>query len=95
VRLYDHLFAAEHPEDVPEGTDFMTNLNPRSLEVVPDAALEPMLGAAAAGSRWQFERHGYFCADEKDSRPGRPIFNRAVSLKDTWAKVEKRQGGKK
>ncbi len=95
VRLYDHLFAAEHPEDVPEGTDFMTNLNPRSLEVVPDAALEPMLGTAAAGSRWQFERHGYFCADEKDSRPGRPIFNRAVSLKDTWAKVEKRQGGKK
>jgi len=95
VRLYDHLFAAEHPEDVPEGTDFMTNLNPRSLEVVPGAALEPMLASAAPGSRWQFERHGYFCADEKDSRPGSPVFHRAVSLKDTWAKVEKRQGGKK
>ena len=94
VRLYDHLFAAEFPEDVPEGTDFMVNLNPRSLEVLPDAALEPMLGTAAPGSRWQFERHGYFCADEKDSRPGAPIFNRAVSLKDTWAKVEKRKGGK-
>ncbi len=94
VRLYDHLFAAEFPEDVPEGTDFMVNLNPRSLEVLADAALEPMLGTAAPGSRWQFERHGYFCADEKDSRPGAPIFNRAVSLKDTWAKVEKRKGGK-
>jgi glutaminyl-tRNA synthetase len=94
VRLYDHLFAAEFPEDVPEGTDFLVNLNPRSLEVLPDAALEPMLATAAPGSRWQFERHGYFCADEKDSRPGAPIFNRAVSLKDTWAKVEKRKGGK-
>ncbi|MBM3987036.1 MAG: glutamine--tRNA ligase/YqeY domain fusion protein [Planctomycetes bacterium] len=95
VRLYDHLFAAEHPEDVPEGTDFMTNLNPRSLEVVSGAALEPLLASATPGSRWQFERQGYFCADEKDSRPGSPVFHRAVSLKDTWAKVEKRQGGQK
>ena len=93
VRLYDHLFAAEFPEDVPEGTDFLVNLNPRSLEVVADAALEPLLGTAAAGSRWQFERHGYFCADEQDSRPGKPVFNRSVSLKDSWAKIEKRQGG--
>jgi glutaminyl-tRNA synthetase len=93
VRLYDHLFAAEFPEDVPEGTDFLVNLNPRSLEVVADAALEPLLGTATAGSRWQFERHGYFCADEKDSAPGKPVFNRSVSLKDSWAKIEKRQGG--
>ncbi|MCC7013806.1 MAG: glutamine--tRNA ligase/YqeY domain fusion protein [Planctomycetes bacterium] len=94
VRLYDHLFGTEFPEEVGEGQDFMVNLNPKSLEVVRDAALEAMLIDAEPGSRWQFERHGYFCVDVVDSRPGAPVFNRAVSLKDSWAKLEKKQHAK-
>jgi glutaminyl-tRNA synthetase len=70
------------------------NLNPNSLTVVKTAKLEPSLAAAAPGSRFQFERLGYFCADAKDSRPGAPVFNRTVSLRDTWAKIEKKSGGK-
>jgi glutaminyl-tRNA synthetase len=92
VRLYDHLFRAEFPDDVPEGADFLSNLNPDSLQVIGEAALEPMLQGAAPGSVWQFERQGYFCADPIDSRPGAPIFHRAVSLKDSWAKLEKKRG---
>jgi glutaminyl-tRNA synthetase len=94
IRLYEHLSTEESPEDVPEGTDYKVNLNPNSLTVVTAAKLEPSLAAAAPGSRYQFERLGYFCADAKDSRPGAPVFNRTVSLRDTWAKIEKKAGGK-
>jgi glutaminyl-tRNA synthetase len=90
VRLYDKLFVKENPDDVLPGQEFTANLNPQSLEVVSDAKLEPSLANAPAGSRYQFERLGYFCAD-LDSKPGQPVFNRTVALKDTWAKLEKRE----
>ena len=93
VRIYENLFSKENPSDVEEGKDVLDNLNPNSLEVIADAKLEPSLANAAAGSRYQFERLGYFCVDP-DSKPGKPVFNRTVALKDTWAKVEKKQGGK-
>ena len=88
VRLYDNLFLKENPGETEEGQDFTVNLNPRSLEIV-QGKLEPSLATAAAGDRFQFERLGYFCVD-RDSAPGRPVFNRTVGLKDTWAKIEKR-----
>jgi glutaminyl-tRNA synthetase len=88
VRLYDYLFKVPDPDNVPEGEDYKANLNESSLEVV-QAMLEPSLKNAAAGSRCQFERLGYFCADLKDSQPGKPVFNRIVTLADTWAKIEK------
>jgi glutaminyl-tRNA synthetase len=94
VRLYDNLFAVENPNAVPEGQEFTVNLNPRSLEVVPGAKLEPGLRGAAVGSRYQFERLGYFCVD-KDSTHDKLVFNRTVGLRDTWAKIEKAQQGKK
>jgi glutaminyl-tRNA synthetase len=90
IRLYDNLFTKEDPSQVVEGKDFTSNLNPNSLEVLTHAKLEPSLAGAAAGSRYQFERLGYFCAD-LDSKPGHPVFNRTVALKDTWAKIEKRE----
>ena len=93
VRLYETLFTREDPNQTEEGQDFTANLNPRSLEVVRDAKLEPSLANAAVGSRYQFERLGYFCVDP-DSKPGSLVFNRTVALKDAWAKVERRQGGK-
>jgi glutaminyl-tRNA synthetase len=93
VRIYENLFTKENPADVEDGKDFLSNLNPNSLEVISDAKLEPSLANATAGSRYQFERLGYFCADP-DSKPGKPVFNRTVALKDTWARVEKKQGGK-
>jgi len=93
VRVYDTLFANQNPSEVEEGQDFTANLNPHSLEVIPGAKLEPSLANAAPGNRYQFERLGYFCVDP-DSKPGKPVFNRTVALKDTWAKVEKKQGGK-
>jgi len=89
VRLYDHLFSTEDPDEASEGQDWRSNLNPASLEVLPTCYLEPSLAAAEPGSHWQFERLGYFCADRKDSRPGKPVFNRIVTLRDTWAKIEK------
>jgi len=89
VRLYDKLFTKPDPSQLEEGEDFTANLNPLSLEVVGDAKLEPSLASAAVGSRYQFERLGYFCVDP-DSAPGRPVFNRTVALKDTWAKIEKK-----
>ena len=89
VRVYDTLFTAENPNEVGEGKDWTANLNSHSLEVISDAKLEPSLGHAASGSKYQFERLGYFCVDP-DSKPGTPVFNRTVALKDTWAKVEKR-----
>ena len=91
VRLYETLFTKENPDDAEEGKDFTSNLNPKSLEVIANAKLEPSLANAPAGSRYQFERLGYFSVDP-DSKPGMPIFNRTVALKDTWAKVEKKQG---
>jgi glutaminyl-tRNA synthetase len=87
VRLYDHLFSKADPDDYPEGADWKVNLNPKSEEVLSGCKLEPGLKGAAAGEKYQFERVGYFSVD-KDSAPGRLVFNRAVSLKDTWAKVE-------
>ncbi len=92
VRLYDHLFDRENPDDVPAGQEFFQSLNPGSLEVLPDARVEPSLASAAAGARFQFERLGYFCVDP-DSRPGAPVFNRTVTLRDAWAKIEKKKGG--
>jgi len=91
VRLYDKLFTKPYPNQVEEGQDFTANLNPNSLEVVTNAKLEPSLASAAAGARYQFERLGYFCVDH-DSAPGKPVFNRTVALKDTWAKIEKKAG---
>src|SRR5205085_1741387 len=92
VRLYDHLFKVPFPEDLPEGVDWRMNLNPASLEVINDAKIEPSVKTAAAGTKFQFERLGYFTLD-KDSTPDKPVFARAVTLKDTWAKEEKK--GKK
>src|SRR5215472_8328200 len=93
VRLYDNLFSKEDPNDVPEGQEFTANLNPNSLEVVAEARLEPSLKSAKSGDRYQFERLGYFCVDP-DSAEGKLVFNRTVALKDTWAKVEKKQSAK-
>jgi glutaminyl-tRNA synthetase len=87
IRLYERLFSKADPNDVEEGKDFTSNLNPNSLEVA-DARVEPSVANAAAGTRYQFERLGYFCADP-DSKPGKPVFNRTIALKDTWAKIEK------
>jgi glutaminyl-tRNA synthetase len=94
VRLYDYMFVKPDPDDVPEGKDWRANLNPNSLEVLHGAKLEPSLAAVKPGDRVQFERNGYFTADALDSQPGRPVFNRTVTLKDTWAKIEKADGGK-
>jgi glutaminyl-tRNA synthetase len=92
VRLYDRLFTAENPESAAEksGQTFLDLLNPASLDVLRGCKLEPMLGTAPAGTRVQFERLGYFCAD-LETAPGTPVFNRTVSLKDTWAKVAARE----
>jgi glutaminyl-tRNA synthetase len=89
VRMYDNLFTKEDPNQAEAGQNFTVNLNPRSLEVLPQAKLEPSLATAAPGERYQFERLGYFCVDP-DSVPGRPVFNRTVALKDTWARIEKK-----
>ncbi|HEY6273679.1 MAG TPA: glutamine--tRNA ligase/YqeY domain fusion protein [Terriglobales bacterium] len=93
IRLYDNLFSKENPSDVEEGQDFTANLNPNSLAIISPAKLEPSLGTTQAGDRYQFERLGYFCADP-DTAPGRLVFNRTVALRDTWAKVEKKQSAK-
>lgn len=87
VRLYEQLFAVENPAAVEEGQSFLDNINPHSLRVVT-AQCEPSLASAKVGDKVQFERLGYFCADP-DSTKGRPVFNRTVTLKDTWAKMEK------
>ena len=83
VRLYDRLFKVPFP-----GDDLANELNPSSLEIVPDAALEPVLASAAPGDRFQFERLGYFTVDTVHSKPGSPVFNRTVTLRDSWAKIE-------
>ena len=89
VRVYDNLFLTEDPNKEAEGKDFTANLNPNSLEVLSGCKLEPFLANAAPLSRYQFERLGYFCVDP-DSSSGKPVFNRTVALRDTWAKIEKR-----
>jgi glutaminyl-tRNA synthetase len=86
VRLYDRLFSVEDPDDVAGGCESV--LNPNSLETL-NGYVEPSLAGAAPGSRYQFERLGYFCADAKDSSPKRLVFNRTVALRDSWAKIEK------
>jgi glutaminyl-tRNA synthetase len=88
VRLYETLFTKEDPNDVEEDHEFTENLNPKSLAVLLHAKLEPSLANATPGTRYQFERMGYFCVD-KDSTAAKPVFNRTVTLKDTWAKIEK------
>jgi glutaminyl-tRNA synthetase len=90
VRIYETLFNRENPNETEEGQEFTANLNPNSLEVLTGCKLEPGLRDVAWLSHYQFERLGYFCADP-DSAPGKPIFNRTVALRDTWAKIEKRQ----
>ncbi len=92
VRLYDHLFANDDPYDVPEGADWTAGLNPKSLEVIADARVEPSLADTKPLNRFQFERQGYFCVD-KDSTPMKLIFNRTVTLKDTWAKIQSKEQG--
>jgi len=86
VRLYDHLFAVPEPDDVPEGVDFRSNLNPHSLEVLLRCYLEPSLQTAEPGSRYQFERLGYFRVDPKQQQNGGKTFIRTISLRDSWAK---------
>jgi glutaminyl-tRNA synthetase len=92
VRLYEQLFTVKNPNDVEEGKEFTDYLNPKSLEVITNAKVEPGLAAAAPGSRFQFERLGYFCADARDSKPDRSVFNRTITLRDTWAKIQKKGG---
>ncbi|HYD47147.1 MAG TPA: glutamine--tRNA ligase/YqeY domain fusion protein, partial [Terriglobales bacterium] len=92
VRLYDRLFSVENPNAEVPGKDWKSFLNPSSLETLSGCKLEPSLAQAKAGARFQFERQGYFCADNRDCQPGEPVFNRTVTLRDTWAKLE--QSGK-
>ena len=94
VRLYDHLFMSEDAGDVPEDRDWRDDLNPESIQILTDARLEPSLAEAKPGDLHQFERLGYFCTDP-DSSEGSPVFNRTVSLRDTWAKIEKARAGAK
>jgi len=89
VRLYDNLFTKEDPNEVEEGQDFTANLNPNSLEILSGCKVEPSLRDAAPGARYQFERIGYFCVDPA-SASGKPVFNRTIGLRDTWAKIEQR-----
>jgi glutaminyl-tRNA synthetase len=89
VRLYDHLFTKADPGDADEGLDFKSNLNVNSLEKLTPCFIEPSIAGSAPGSKYQFLRHGYFCVDTVDSSPSKLVFNRTVSLRDSWAKVEK------
>jgi glutaminyl-tRNA synthetase len=90
VRLYGRLFTQENPDDPQDPTDYKEYLNKESLEVITDAKLEPSLAAATVKDRYQFERVGYFCVDSADSKPNKLVFNRTASLRDTWAKIEKK-----
>jgi glutaminyl-tRNA synthetase len=91
VRLYDHLFAKDNPNEVEDGKDFTDVINPKSLEILKNCKLEPGLAGATAVSRFQFERLGYFCVDARDSNAEALVFNRTVTLRDTWAKILKSQ----
>jgi glutaminyl-tRNA synthetase len=88
LRLYDKLFTVPDPDEVEEGKDFLSVVNPESLTVVRGAKIEPSVGADAAGTRYQFERTAYFISDALDSKPGALVFNRTVTLRDTWAKIK-------
>ncbi|HKL48588.1 MAG TPA: glutamine--tRNA ligase/YqeY domain fusion protein [Desulfuromonadales bacterium] len=90
IRLYDRLFVKDNPSDPRDENDFLSYINPASLQVLTGCKLEPGLGAAEPQSLFQFERMGYFIADAADTKPGRPVFNRAVTLRDTWAKMAKK-----
>ena len=92
VRLYDRLFTSPNPDDAPEGKDFLANLSPDSLVVKTGCRVEPSLSSAKAGDFFQFERVGYFTVDP-NSRPSGLVFNRSVSLRDTWGKIEKKARG--
>ena len=89
VRLYDRLFIVEDPE-ADEGKTFIDHLNPHSLEVIRKGKVEPFLRSAGKGDKFQFERLGYFCVDSKDSSKDNLVFNRTVTLRDSWAKIEKK-----
>jgi len=89
VRVYDHLFRHPNPMEFRKGGSFKNHLNPESKRVIERAMLEPSLANATPGQHFQFERLGYFCADSEDSAPGAPVFNRAVALRDSWAKIQK------
>jgi glutaminyl-tRNA synthetase len=90
IRLYDRLFIHENPEK--DGGDFRKAINPDSLKIIGDAVVEPSLASAEPGTVFQFERQGYFCVEPRDSKPGSLVFNRTVTLKDTWAKVSQENG---
>ncbi len=90
VRLYEHLFTKEDPGDAPEGETFLANVNTESLATVTGCKVEPALAAAQPGDYLQFERQGYFCVDSEDSSPDHLVFNRTITLKDTWAKMQKK-----
>lgn len=92
VRLYNQLFNRANPNDESEGKDFTAYINPNSLEVLPKCYVEPSLKDAQSGSYYQFERIGYFCVDP-DTTAEKPVFNRTVTLKDEWAKLQKNQAG--
>ncbi|MBT5632770.1 MAG: glutamine--tRNA ligase/YqeY domain fusion protein [Nitrospina sp.] len=92
VRLYNHLFLKENPGDEKENPDLRSSLNPDSVEIVQNGFIEPFLKDAVAGDRFQFLRLGYFCVDNMDSTSGIPVFNRSVTLRDTWAKIAKKSG---
>lgn len=89
VRLYEHLFVKENPSETKDGSDFKTYLNPDSQEILTSCLIEPSLAGAAPGSRYQFLRQGYFCVDSKDSLSNSLVFNRTVTLRDTWAKIQR------
>jgi len=89
VRLYEHLFAKENPNDLKAGETFKDHLNPNSVKILKNCYVEPSLLEAEPGSRFQFLRQGYFCVDSVDTSPGKPVFNRIVTLRDTWAKIQK------
>jgi len=90
VRLYDYLLSKDNPDEVEEGQDFTSIINPASLEVLKDCKLEPSLAGAKVGENFQFVRQGYFCVDSKDSTADAMVFNRTVSLRDTWSKMQQK-----
>jgi glutaminyl-tRNA synthetase len=92
VRLFHSLFTKENPADVEDGKTFKDYINPDSLEILKGCKLEPSLREVEPGARYQFERLGYFCVDSKDSAPGKPVFNRTVTLRDEWARIQKSRG---
>ena len=94
VRLYNHLFTKEDLDDIPDGSDWLANINPKSLERLTGCRVEPLLAKAKGGERYQFERLGYFSVDSADSSPSSLVFNRTVTLRDTWAKMERARGKK-